>query len=327
MKNTFVAGTIVCLLICWALTGCDTKPNVPSTASGTPAKSLTLSGDPLETQAVTELETAFANYRYRVMVIRGYYQKIGNMDKAHWADEELMNLSDAKEFQWDGLNIKISQPTGESAENADEMLLAEYVVGARNAYKMASEKLLELYKAKSETFKASVIHNMMVRLNLEHQRAYFTNAEVPGPDLKPRDVIPEAEALYADGLRLYREGKILPAVVDYKKERQALTKFIELVHRYPASTRIAMSAFYIGEIYKEYFNVDTLAVRWYQRAWEWDPAVTEDARFQAAVVWDHRLHNRDMALALYKEVLKFEQSHNTNIAYSQMRIKQLTEQK
>lgn len=327
MKNKLIAGTITCLFACWALTGCDTKPGLPTTANGAPVKSLTLSGDPQETQLVTELETNRENYRYRVMVMRGYYQKIGNMDKLHWAQEELDNLSDAKTFQWDGLNVKIAHPTGESLENADEMLLAEYVVGARNEYIDSSRKLLAYYEAKSETFKAGVIRNMQARLNPEYLRAYFTNAEVPGPDLRPRDVIPQAETLYADALRLYREGKILPAVVDYKKERQALTKFIELVHKYPASTRIAMSAFYIGEIYKEYYNVDTLAVRWYQRAWEWDPGVAEDARFQAAVVWDHRLHNRDMALALYKEVLKYEQSHKTNIAYSQMRIKQLTEQK
>jgi hypothetical protein len=324
MKTPLLYGAVPVVLASLALSGCDWKPSPPLTASGQRADKLALTGDPQEEQLVLNVEAGRANYKYRLEVIRGYYQRIGNIDKYHWAQEELDNLASAQFFSWEGLKAQITPPAGESVERADEVLLAEYVGGARAAYTDATATLLKHYEQKGESFKARMIVTMRARLFPERMHTYYINADIPGPTLRPTEVIPEAERLYERAVKLYEEGKILPAVTNYNKERQALTLFLELVRKHRTSTRIALSAYYIGEIYKEYFNGDWLAVHWYERAWQWDPAISRDARFQAAVVWDHRLHNRAKALELYREVLKHEQFVRSNVGYAERRIEELT---
>jgi len=325
MSKTSACGAVLGVLASLVPAGCDSKPRPPVTADGKTVDRLVLSGDPKEEELVIALETARVNYQYRLEVIRAYYQNIGNIDKLQWSRQEMENLRTAQVFRWEGLKAQVFPPQGESVEHADEMILAEYVVGARKEWQDVAAALQAHYEQKGESFKAGVIRNMRARLMPEHLYTYFLNAEIPGPDLKPTEVIPEAEQLFEQALALYRQGRILPAVSDYKKERQALELFKQLVQSYPRSTRIALSAYYIGEIYKEYFNEDVRAVRWLERAWQWDPAIPLKARFQAAVVWDHRLHNRGKALELYKEVMKHEQFNQSNVAYAQRRIQELTE--
>ena len=89
--------------------------------------------------------------------------------------------------------------------------------------------------------------------------------------------------------------------------------------------KIDDAAFFAGEIYKEYFNDNLRAVQYYQRCWEWNPQTDHPARFQAAVVYDYRLHDRDRALELYQQVLEHEQSNRSNVRWSVDRIKQLTD--
>jgi hypothetical protein len=100
---------------------------------------------------------------------------------------------------------------------------------------------------------------------------------------------------------------------------------MDLVHTYPTSTRIALSAYYIGEIYKEYFDENYRGVLWYERAWQWDPGITQPARFQAAVVYDYRLHHRGKAVELYRLVLQDETFNVTNTLFAERRIEELTQ--
>ena len=152
-------------------------------------------------------------------------------------------------------------------------------------------------------------------------------AEVPPAALKPVEVIPQADEMYEKAVALHEEGKgILHifATTSYPKQRQALGILLRMVRLYPRSTKIALAAYHIGEIYKEYFNENIRAVHWYGRAWQWDVNITKPARFQAATVHDIRLLNRAKAIELYRQVILHEQFNSTNVRWSHNRIRDLT---
>jgi hypothetical protein len=67
-----------------------------------------------------------------------------------------------------------------------------------------------------------------------------------------------------------------------------------------------------------------LAVKWYERAWTWNPDTPHPARFQAAVVYDYRLHNRARALELYHAVLEHETADDKNARFATRRIGELS---
>jgi tetratricopeptide (TPR) repeat protein len=314
------------------LAGCNTPPDPIKTPDGKAVQVVTIQADdPVEVAGVTTAETARADYRYRLTVLKDYYFKVGNMDRMAAADNELKNLEAAQVFRFQG--VEVTPPQGESLTSADERLLVEESLAARTEWLGSLDRLLEYYRSpeKHDSFKARLIENVKARFGPVRQYSYFIEGEVPGPELQPTAVIPEADALYARAIKLYNDGKgILRTFVttDYEKERQAVALFRELIQKYPTSTKIALSAFYIGEIYKEYFNENTRAVKWYERAWQWDRFITEPARFQEAVVYDIRLHDPTHAVPLYRRVVKGEDPWRAgNVEYAQDRIETYTGKK
>jgi len=309
------------------ITGCDRPPAPPKTADEEHVKVISIApSERGELQAAAAVEAAKVNYRYRLQVLQGYYDKVGNMDKLIWTQREMKNLDQVQTFAWEGLP-DITPPIGESLEDADERILVEYVVQARTDFKNAMEELAQFYQRSDQNFKAALIHNMQDRLDPIRTYMYFFSAEIPPADLRPVAIIPEADALFAEALRLYKSGKGILRIAlttNYQKQRQALLTFHQLIDTYPTSNKIAESAYYIAEIYKEYFNEDIRAVHWYQRAWQWDPNITKPARFQAATVHDIRLHNYAQAVECYKLTIQHEQFNPSNVRYAHQRITELT---
>jgi len=316
------------MVLCGLVIGCDRMPDPPRTADSQVPKALSVApNNEEEAAAVLTAEKARVNYRYRLVVIQDYYRKTGNVDKFRWTQEEMQNLAQAQTFTWEGVPEVLS-PKGESLANADEPLLIEYVVGARREYLKAIGELLDFYKRTGvNSYKAQRVANVIQRLDPVHNYKYLLDAEIPPASIKPIEVIPQADKMFAQAVDLYQKGKgFLHTFVttDYNKERQALLLLLDLIDKYPRSTKVAQAAFYIGEIYKEYFNEDVRACQWYQRAWQWDPAITLPARFQAAVVNDLRLYNRAKAIELYRQVIQHEQFNSSNVTFSHRRIRELT---
>lgn len=303
------------------LTGCDQPPPPPRTEEGEIVETVAVNeADPAEIDAVTDYQAARVYYEFRLEVLRSYYDRTGNVDKWRWARRELENLRRAQTFEWTGAD-EVLPPEGESLTGADERLLVEQVVSARREYLEALDELIDFYESKGDEFKLQLVRNTKDRFDPIHTYNYFLEAEIPPADLTPDEIIPSAEELFEEAHKLYRQGQILPAVTDYEKQRQALSKFLELVRDYPNSTRIAEAAFYIGEIYKEYFNENLRAVHWYQRAWQWDPNIDKPAHYQAAVVWDHRLQNKSKAVEQYRAAIDANQG---DTRYARNRLDQLT---
>jgi len=317
----------VVLLACGFLAGCDRPPSPPKTANNRLPRTLTVTaGNTAETAAATSAESARVNYRYRLTVLGTYYVRTGDLDKARWVQRETKNLDDAQTFQWSGIP-EITPPAGESLSDADEHLLVEYVLGARTAYLNAMRSLLGFYRDKAgDLYKAQRVSNVLDRFDPIRTYKYFLEAEMPAATHRPVQVVPEADKMYAQAIKLHKRGKGIlgPLTTNYEKERQALMLLLNLVNRYPQSTKIALAGFYIGEIYKEYFNENIRAVAWYVRAVQWDANLTKPARFQAAAVQDYRLYNKAKAIELYRQVIQHEQFNAGNVQWAHNRIRKLT---
>jgi hypothetical protein len=326
---TLTLTSLTMVAACVLSVGCDRPPTAPraTTAENTNALAVR-QDDEEEVRGAMALETARVAYRHRLEILRSYYEQVGDADKYQAASNELKTLQQAQVFRYEGLP-DILPPERESLDNADERLLVEYVVTARNAYLGAVDWLLATYDKEDNAYRGEFVRSIKKRFDPIRIYMYFPAAEIPGPNLRPSEVIREADELFARAHRLFREGKGLLhtfASTSYRKERQALLLFMELIQKYPTSNKIALSAYYIGDIYKEYFNEDVRAVMWYERAWQWDPNITEPARFQAATVYDLRLHNPEKAVECYATAIKYEQFNQSNVRFATQRIKELTGQ-
>ncbi|MFA6134897.1 MAG: hypothetical protein WC869_12855 [Phycisphaerae bacterium] len=316
------------------LAGCggvmiDTPPASPKVPNVENTQALPVTQDNgAEVHLALAMETAKVNYRHRLTVLRDYYEKVGDADKYNAAKNELKALNQAQTFRFDGLP-EVVPPEREPIDKADERMLVEYVVSARNEYQKAVDNLLALYDKEGRIPRANLLRATQKRYDQVRATMYFSDAEIPGPDLRPTEVIPQADALFDKAYKLFVGGKGLLhtfVTTDYQKERQALATFRELIARYPKSTKIALSAYYIADILKEFFNEDVRAVKWYERAWQWDPNIREPARFQAATVYDYRLKNPEKAVELYNAAIQHERFNSSNLSWAQSRINQLTGQ-
>ena len=306
-------------------TGCNTPPAPPRAGGYWPRNIQTVPVNPAdaaEVAAVKRFQSATARYRQSLVVLHAYYVKVGSIDKDRWSNREMANLDAAQPWKFVGVEPPAFLP-GQSIENVTEAALVEQVIADRVAWKATVTQLVEYYAAGGMGFKQSAAANILARYDPIKEYDYFLHAEIPPKSLRPTEVLGAANAMFEDALRLHRSGKPLPIITSYPKQRRALLMFRELIFKYPTSTRVADSAFYTGEIYKEYFNENVRAVSWYQRAWQWDPNIQLPARSQAAFVYDIRLANYAEALKLYHEVIKYEQYAPDRIRYAYQRIEEL----
>src|SRR6185436_20706918 len=57
-----------------------------------------------------------------------------------------------------------------------------------------------------------------------------------------------------------------------------------------------------------------------------DPQTPHPARFQCAVVYDFRKHDRSRAIELYHNVMENETNNSSNVRFSATRVEQLTDE-
>jgi hypothetical protein len=207
-----------------------------------------------------------------------------------------------------------------------EVDLVEQMVRYRAMYARYLVQLKEYYERNGMIDKLVWAEHELADLRQVKPYKYILAAEVPAEDLSPTESIPEADALFEEARQTMEEGGHgVPAVYHEGRMKEALSKFKELIVKYPSSDKIAESAYWCGYIHKEYFKGDELiAVRWFERAWQWDPYLQLPARFEAAVVYDFRLHERAKALELYRAVLEQENFSKSNRLFAADRMEQLT---
>lgn len=211
--------------------------------------------------------------------------------------------------------------------DASEVDLVEQVLANRAAYFLSLQTLREYYREAGHHEKHTWAESELADVRRIKPYRYIMSGEIPIEQLTPTDNVSGADELYEMGLALMKEGGHgLPGLYRKGKMQDALATFRQLIADYPSSDKIDDAAFQCGEIHKEYFKgEEELAVRWYERAFAWDPETPHPARFQAAVVYDLRLQDRDRALELYHAVIDTENSNQSNVNFAVRRIEQLSE--
>jgi len=210
--------------------------------------------------------------------------------------------------------------------DAQEVDMVEALLTLRARYHRSVEQLCGYYAERGMADKESWAMIELRELQTVTPFRYLLDAEVPSSALTASDSIPEADEMYAKGLTLMRRGgHDVKVMYDRDRMREAAREFRMLIERHPGSDKIDDAAFMLGEIHNRYLeNQATLAVRWYQRAWTWDPNTPHPARYQSARVYDYRLHDRVSALELYQQVLDHEVQHTLNLRAATARIAELT---
>ena len=314
---------VVGLLI---LAGCDSPP--------TPRKYVVLTIDAVtlnpenaqESQHVYDFLQAQANYEGALAVLKSHYTTANDLEHINWVEREQLNLQNARMFLWEGVESPLPSDAVLTAGN--ESMLVENLVGIRDTYVAAAKALADYYEQYGPEDNAKAAASILERYDLIRTYVYLDDAEFPPLDLSPSEGIVEANALFKEAVKLHEKGKGWARTffsTDYQTQRKALKRFKDVIEQYPTSDKISEAAFYIGDIYKEYFNEDVRAVHWYERAWTWDPEVPHPARFQAATVYDLRLNNKAHALFLYKRVLTEEQFDPSNAYFAAQRIEEIQE--
>ncbi|MHC4981773.1 MAG: hypothetical protein ACYTF6_01225 [Planctomycetota bacterium] len=328
MKRTLTTAAILGAFGAGLTVGCNRPPSPPRTYDRKVPEVLYVRPDnDAERAAVVAVEKARVSYTCRLKALKAYFLQRGQLDKYNWASRELENLEKAVTFRWANIP-EIVAPRAESFDQTDARAMVEHTVAARKAYLAAVDELAEFYERLDvRSYKARRVRNVRARFDPVRTYMYFLEAEIPGPELRPIEPNPAADQLYERAMKLYRAGRIGPGITNYDKERQALMLLLQLVREHPRSTKIALSAYRIADIYKEYFNENIRAVHWYERAWQWDPTITEPARFQAAVIYDLRLHNSEKAIELYRKALEHDPPRMGNAGFCERRIEELIEQR
>ena len=223
-------------------------------------------------------------------------------------------------------SVEMARHSDASLAEAGEVDLVEQLIQYRTSYKRTLQQLHAYYEQHGYEEKRLWAAGELQDIGRVRPYHYLYDSEIARLDLSPRDRISEADSLYAEAMAVAAQaGHGTPVFFNQDKMGRALAMLKQLIREYPMSDKIDDAAFHCGEMLKEYYkNQDSVAVQWYERAWTWDPSTPHPARFQAAVVYDYRLHDRKRALELYRAVLATESSR-TNARFALARIKELTE--
>lgn len=207
--------------------------------------------------------------------------------------------------------------------STDEVDLVEQVAAHRRAYRQSLELLIQNYAAVGNNMKLNWAQEELRSLDRIPQYRYIIDAEVLPPDLRATARIPEADELYLEATGVQKRAEPLPLLKDDELLRVALDRYSQLIREYPTSDKIDDAAYKMAGIH-EHFRDYTIALLYYQRAYQWDAETPYPARFKAAFILDKKLRRRDEALELYQEAVIKEAQYDEWKAFAEQRIESLT---
>lgn len=187
----------------------------------------------------------------------------------------------------------------------NEADLVEQMAVSRQAYRQGLQLLVTYYTRTGNNMKLQWAQTELNSLDTMPKYNYVVGAIVAGPNLKPSASIPQADDLYYEAQDFEKKAGPLPAFKDENSLRLALQRCNDLIKQYPTSDKIDDAAYMAGTIY-EYFQDYSIALLYFQRAFQWDPDTIYPARFRAARILDKDLHRNAEALKLYQEAVKTE---------------------
>jgi len=207
--------------------------------------------------------------------------------------------------------------------STNEVDLVEQVAAHRRAYRQSLELLIQNYSAAGNNMKLNWAEEELRSLNRIPQYRYIIDAEVLPPDLKATARIREADELYLEATGIQRRAEPLPLLKNDELLRVALDRYSQLIRQHPTSDKIDDAAYKMAGIH-EHFKDHTIALLYYQRAYQWDAETPYPARFKAAFILDKKLRRRDEALELYQEAVIKEAQYDEWKAFAEQRIENLS---
>lgn len=218
--------------------------------------------------------------------------------------------------------LKIAPVRIEIVKGSEADLVEQLVVNRRE-YRQSLESLVAHYEGIGNNMKLQWAKKELTGLDKSPLYNYIIDAIVAGPDLRASESIELATYKYLDIVRLERQAKSLLVVYDEKLLRRVLARYNQFIREYPTSDKIDDAAYMSGGIC-EYFKDYTIAVLYYQRAYQWDPKTEHPAKLKAAYILDGYLSRRSEALELYEDVVEQGTLPQNYINFAQERIRLLT---
>jgi tetratricopeptide (TPR) repeat protein len=204
--------------------------------------------------------------------------------------------------------------------DAGEMDIVEQVISNREAYRDSMNMLVQYYNETGNHEKLLWARKELGDLNTMAQYNYVTEAIISGPDLVAKDNIIEANFLYQQALDLKKKAG--PVLRNKKTLRLALANFNALIRMHPSSDKIDDAAFQAGDIYQQ-FKDYTIALVYFKRTYQWDPATPYPAKFREAFILDDKLLDRAGALDAYSRALESTEpgQHLNWVKHAEKRIR------
>ncbi len=206
---------------------------------------------------------------------------------------------------------------------AGEVDLVEDLAAKRNEYRQTLVRLHEYYHSTGNVNNRRWAEHELQALDRVPHYRYLMVPEIASPKLVAVNNIPQANALYKEAEKLYREAGGLLIMTDEDKLRGALSRYNRIIADFPTSNKIDDAAYQAGRIY-EHFKDWGIAAVCYQRCFQWNEVTDRPARFRAAYVLDRRLHKRKEALPLYQMAVEKESRFTANTEYARKRILEMT---
>ncbi len=234
-------------------------------------------------------------------------------------------IKDSSHYMVDPQQAAIVMSMG-GVPDAAEADLVENLAANRNGYRQSLVRLHEYYHSTGNVNNRRWAEHEMKALDRVPHYRYLMPGQIAPSTLVAVNPIAQANALFKEAERLYREAGGLLIFTDEDKLRGALSRYNRIITEFPTSNKIDDAAYQAGRIY-EYFKDWQIAADYYQRCFQWNQVTARPARFRAAYVTDQRLHMRKEALPLYQMAVEKESNFTANADYARRRIFEMTKSK
>jgi TolA-binding protein len=201
----------------------------------------------------------------------------------------------------------------------------ERVLAARREYQQALEQLRSHYVAIGDVERAKWAEDELVQYHRIAKQAYRLELDVPPPDLKASENIPDANELYKRGMAYKDKGWSGNDYID--NQRRAELLFQQIISSYPQSDKIDDAAYQLGDLYESRaYRQYRRAAQYFERCFQWNTNTQFDARLRAARLYDKYLQERTRAMELYQAVLTHETDPKRE-AEAKKRLAELSQKK
>jgi hypothetical protein len=234
-------------------------------------------------------------------------------------------IQEGERFEVNLDNAQQNNAAGIGVLNPGEVDLIEQMAMYRSSYHRGLKNLVKYYTQSGNTSKLSWAKSELRSFDRMNKYKYYPEAEIAGRNLKATDLIIEADDLFIEVERLYKEATAVAFLINERKLGLALSKANTIISEYPTSDKIDDAAYVAGRIH-DHFKDYKIAATCYIRTFQWNEETRRPARSRAAYVLDKRLNQQDQALELYKAVCLYEtEISQGNVKFAKKRILELTE--